>query len=744
MSVKYFDKNKNKWVIFPGTVGAPGKNGKDAYDIAVEHGYEGSEEEYNNTLLQIPEVVNKLETIDNTPTKGSNNLVTSGGVKDAIDSLDASLSGSIENIIDVEISNQIKSSIVDNLLSDDVNKSLSAKQGKILKGIIDNLANIQFLVVDVLPSSDIKSNIIYLVKKKGSGTDVHDEYIYIENNWEKIGDTSIDLTNYYTKDQVDSQIQNVREDIPSIPDVNIVLSGSGNVITELAVDSVNKHKLVASKSISVYTKEEVDERLSESGVYGDVTAAAEFSTADRVITSNGQGKVIKDSGVLIGNLAKLSDVPKTLTDLNVTSTDITDILGYIPADSAQAGMGDVTGPTSAINNNFASFNNNSGKIIKDSGYNPDSFARLNHTHTVSQITDMPTPIIVDSELNSTSENPVQNKVINNALSSKVDTSTLNNYVTKDEIAELGEGDVVAVGDLANNMLVIGEGTKSVSASNIPISDISTLKTNVTQLSDSIDELTQQVLELDYVNSIDIRGDSGNPISINSQNHTISVSGADNYLATTVENNTGDLKLLIGHKSNYDHVPTVNQVASEDRIAFVPSEMTSYQLGVIGKDIRIPATGIDGLADVAKSGSYNDLTATPVFKSLHISAGELTKVYDPTVAKVDIDLNPPLDNRYEKLLGISLSAGDPGTFIEVTETAHTINVSNLTASRSEAIVVVRGDCTVNFSGTNIYIINNASDLAGTSTQRKVYTVKRIEDDSNNPMVLITCALYNPNN
>lgn len=582
MSVKYFDKNKNKWVIFPGTVGAPGKNGKDAYDIAVEHGYEGSEEEYNNTLLQIPEVVNKLETIDNTPTKGSNNLVTSGGVKDAIDSLDASLSGSIENIIDVEISNQIKSSIVDNLLSDDVNKSLSAKQGKILKGIIDNLANIQFLVVDVLPSSDIKSNIIYLVKKKGSGTDVHDEYIYIENNWEKIGDTSIDLTNYYTKDQVDSQIQNVREDIPSIPDVDIVLSGRGNVITELAVDSINKHKLVASKSISVYTKEEVEEKLSESG-YGDVTAATEFSTADRVITSNGEGKVIKDSGVLIGNLAKLSDVPKTLTDLNVTSTDITDILGYIPADSAQAGMGDVTGPTSATNNNFASFNNNSGKIIKDSGYNPDSFARLNHTHTVSQITDMPTPITVDSELNSTSENPVQNKVINNALSSKVDTSTLNNYVTK-----------------------------------------------------------------------------------------------------------------------------------------------------------------DGLADVAKSGSYNDLTETPEFKSLHIQAGELSENYNPTIGEVNLDLNTPLDNRYEKLLGISSSAGDPGTWIEVTETAHTINVSNLTASRSEAIVVVRGDCTVSFSGSNIYIIKNASDLAGTSTQRKVYTVKRIEDDSNNPMVLITCALYNPNN
>lgn len=688
MSVKYFDKNKNKWVIFPGTVGAPGKNGKDAYDIAVEHGYEGSEEEYNNTLLQIPEVVDKLKAIDSTPTEGSNNLVTSGGVKDAIDNLEASLSGSIENIIDVEISNQIKSSIVDNLLSDDVNKSLSAKQGKILKGIIDNLANIQFLVVDVLPSSDIKSNIIYLVKKKGSGTDVHDEYIYIENNWEKIGDTSIDLTNYYTK-------------------------------------------------------EEVEERLSESG-YGDVTAAAEFSTADRVITSNGKGKVIKDSGVLIGNLAKLADVPKTLTDLNVTSTDITDILGYIPADSAQAGMGNVTGPTSATNNNFASFNNNSGKVIKDSGYNHDSFARLNHTHTVSQITDMPTPITVDSELNSTSENPVQNKVINNALSSKVDTSTLSNYVTKDEIAELGGGDVVAVGDLANNMLVIGAGTKSVSASNIPISDISTLKTNVSQLSNSVDELTQHILEFDYINSIDINGDSGDPISINSQNHTISVSSGDSYLATTVENDGGDLKLLIGHKSGYDHVPIVNQADSDDRIAFVPSEMTSYRLGVIGRDISIPAAGIYGLADVAKSGSYEDLTATPVFKSLHISAGELTEVYDPTVAEVDIDLNSPLDNRYEKLLGISLSAGDPGTFIEVTETSHTINVSNLTASKSEAIVVVRGDCTVSFSGSNIYIINNASDLAGTSTQRKVYTVKRIEDDSSNPMVLVTCALYNPNN
>ena len=156
MSVKYFNKEKNQWVIFPGTMGAPGK---DAYLIAQENGYTGTKEEYNKVLVEIPKII---ESIENTVTEGSKNLITSGGVWTAIDELNKSvetdltkleekvnintsdiannkdvittlnrtvteISATVTRIINTEISDQIKASIIDDLESTDFNKVLSAK-----------------------------------------------------------------------------------------------------------------------------------------------------------------------------------------------------------------------------------------------------------------------------------------------------------------------------------------------------------------------------------------------------------------------------------------------------------------------------------------------------------------------------------------------------------------------------------------------------------------------------------------
>lgn len=233
MSVKIYDKKQKKWIIFPGTIGAPGK---DAYLIAQENGYTGTKEEYAKVLTDIPKVINSIEE---EPTEGSKNLITSGGVWQAIDN------------VHTTINNQIKSSIVDNLESLAADKSLSANQGRILKEMIANLANLQIEIVDQLPSVG-ETNIIYLVKKSGSAPDIHDEYVFVDGKWEKIGDTEIDLSNYYTRDEVDDK-----------------LTGFGA---------------------------------------GDVIAAEAFTTADRVITSNGPGKTVKDSGILINNLALKSYV----------------------------------------------------------------------------------------------------------------------------------------------------------------------------------------------------------------------------------------------------------------------------------------------------------------------------------------------------------------------------------------------------------------------------------------------------
>lgn len=60
-------------------------------------------------------------------------------------------------------------------------------------------------VVDVLPSvSEGKTNVIYFIPTTG-GTEnqnVKDEYMLINDQWEKIGTTRIDLSNYWSKDSL--------------------------------------------------------------------------------------------------------------------------------------------------------------------------------------------------------------------------------------------------------------------------------------------------------------------------------------------------------------------------------------------------------------------------------------------------------------------------------------------------------------------------------------------------------------
>ena len=60
------------------------------------------------------------------------------------------------------------------------------------------------IVVQTLPTQDIDEHTIYLVPKTGETGDIYDEYIYINNAWEHIGSTSVDLSNYLAKNNTTS------------------------------------------------------------------------------------------------------------------------------------------------------------------------------------------------------------------------------------------------------------------------------------------------------------------------------------------------------------------------------------------------------------------------------------------------------------------------------------------------------------------------------------------------------------
>ena len=62
-------------------------------------------------------------------------------------------------------------------------------------------------IVVSLPTTDIDTATIYMILNGTSATEnIYDEYMYISNAWELIGTSATDLTNYYTKGEVDSKL----------------------------------------------------------------------------------------------------------------------------------------------------------------------------------------------------------------------------------------------------------------------------------------------------------------------------------------------------------------------------------------------------------------------------------------------------------------------------------------------------------------------------------------------------------
>ena len=58
-----------------------------------------------------------------------------------------------------------------------------------------DITGIDFQIVTTLPTTGTKG-VIYLVSNGGSGQNIYDEYIWVNNKYEKIGSTSVDLSGY--------------------------------------------------------------------------------------------------------------------------------------------------------------------------------------------------------------------------------------------------------------------------------------------------------------------------------------------------------------------------------------------------------------------------------------------------------------------------------------------------------------------------------------------------------------------
>ena len=81
---------------------------------------------------------------------------------------------------------------------------------EIKSNILDQVNQFSVLVVKELPTDNIDDHTIYFIPKaKTEQNDIYDEFIYINNGWEHIGTTEVDLSSYYKKDEIDAKLEAV-------------------------------------------------------------------------------------------------------------------------------------------------------------------------------------------------------------------------------------------------------------------------------------------------------------------------------------------------------------------------------------------------------------------------------------------------------------------------------------------------------------------------------------------------------
>ena len=81
------------------------------------------------------------------------------------------------------------------------------------KSLFDQLTSFEIVKCTQLPTENIKTMTIYFLQIDPEQDDLYEEYMYLDGQWEKIGNTRIDLSDYVTKTMLQSAVDTINNTI---------------------------------------------------------------------------------------------------------------------------------------------------------------------------------------------------------------------------------------------------------------------------------------------------------------------------------------------------------------------------------------------------------------------------------------------------------------------------------------------------------------------------------------------------
>jgi hypothetical protein len=155
-------------------------------------------------------------------------------------------------------------------------------------------------IAESLPTENIDEKTIYMVpSENGNGDNVYEEWMYINNKWEMIGSTSVDLTNYYSKDEIDELMNGMMSDliVPIVYDVpsnNPYWVSIGTSLEILFIDTVND---CHAKGYTDFIVRIID--ASDSAIRYDTRVRISTSGTSKTITFTALPNFIRDNDGIV-------------------------------------------------------------------------------------------------------------------------------------------------------------------------------------------------------------------------------------------------------------------------------------------------------------------------------------------------------------------------------------------------------------------------------------------------------------
>ena len=378
-------------------------------------------------------------TVDNTGHISGTNTVSGSDLPshnhDTGDMKDTSAYGNIgssANATQKTINNNINTKLGQKANSSDVyTKSQTMTSTEIGQAIADGVSNVEiFEVVTTLPTSNIKGNKFYLVPN-GENIDgnVYDVNIYVNNKWETIDKLEFDISNYPTTTQVNSLLEGKVDKTDSrltdsrtpkshthgnITNTGAIGSTSGKIVTTGTNGVLTTSDTITKSQISDFPSTMTPSSHTHGAVQNNGTLNSDTTSTNKV--------VVTDSS---NNIKTISKLPLD----KVTHQDISGKASSTHTHGSIANNGTLNSDTTTVGKVVVTDGSNNIKTISKlpsanvthqdiSGKAPNNHKSTATTYGVGDASNYG-HVKVDSSMNATSTNPVQNKVVKDYIDEQV-------------------------------------------------------------------------------------------------------------------------------------------------------------------------------------------------------------------------------------------------------------------------------------------------------------------------------------